>query len=132
MPKTTNYDLEKPDMNSTADIEVLNNNFDKIDTELFNKVDKVAGKSLSSNDFTNDLKEKLEGLQNFDSSEIDNHMENATKHITAVERASWNNKVDKVSGKVLSTNDYTNVDKAKVANTMSVDELKIRLIMGVV
>lgn len=37
---------------------------------LVNKVDKVLGKQLSTEDFTTALKEKLEGLTNFDSSEI--------------------------------------------------------------
>ena len=36
--------------------------FKSIVTALNNKVDKVSGKDLSSNDFTNDLKEKLEGI----------------------------------------------------------------------
>lgn len=46
------------------------------------------------------------------------HISDAVKHITAAERASWNtvtNKVDKVSGKQLSTNDYTAAEKTKLA-----------------
>ena len=34
----------------------------RINTELSGKVDKVSGKQLSTNDFTNDLKSKLEGI----------------------------------------------------------------------
>lgn len=37
-----------------------------LDEELENKVDKVDGKTLSTNDFTNSYKEKLEGLKNAD------------------------------------------------------------------
>ena len=37
-----------------------------------NKVDKVAGKGLSSNDFTDALKTKLEGLSNYDDTELIN------------------------------------------------------------
>ena len=42
------------------------------------------------------------------------HISDAIKHITADERTLWNtvsNKVDKVSGKGLSTEDYTTVEK---------------------
>lgn len=42
--------------------------FDNIVAELGKKVDKVAGKTLSSNDFTNELRQKLEGLQQVDTS----------------------------------------------------------------
>lgn len=35
---------------------------EQVDTSLANKVDKVNGKQLSTNDFTNDLKVKLEGI----------------------------------------------------------------------
>lgn len=38
---------------------------DKV-TDWDNKVDKVTGKDLSSNDFTNDYKEKIDGLSNYD------------------------------------------------------------------
>lgn len=44
------------------------------------------------------------------------HTNNNEIHITATERTAWNNKVDKVNGKGLSSNDYTNDDKAKVQN----------------
>lgn len=37
----------------------------QVTTNLNGKVDKVVGKTLSSNDFTNELKTKLEGLSNY-------------------------------------------------------------------
>ena len=40
--------------------------------ELKNKVDKVAGKQLSTEDFTTLLKQKLDGLQNYDDTAITN------------------------------------------------------------
>ena len=43
------------------------------------------------------------------------HANDTTKHITTSERTAWNNKVDKVFGKGLSTNDYNDTEKAKVA-----------------
>ncbi len=46
------------------------------------------------------------------------HISDTVKHITAAERTLWNtvsNKVDKVSGKGLSSNDYTTTEKNKLA-----------------
>jgi len=68
---------------------------------LAQKVDKVAGKQLSTEDFTTALKNKLEGLPSsvYSKSEVNSLL---------------NNKVDKVSGKGLSTNDFTNAYKNKL------------------
>ncbi len=51
-------------------------------------------------------------------SELDTHTGNSTIHITNTERSLWNtvaDKVDAVSGKGLSTNDYTTAEKTKLA-----------------
>lgn len=45
------------------------------DTELDKKVDKVDGKGLSTNDFTTELKEKLEGLENYDATALEARIE---------------------------------------------------------
>lgn len=66
---------------------------------ISNKVDKIDGKSLSTNDFTNDLKTKLD--------ELDTNAELTTK---------LGNKVDKVEGKSLSTNDFSNNYKSMLDN----------------
>lgn len=42
-----------------------------LDSSVRNKVDKIDGKGLSTEDFTTVLKQKLESLKNFDSSEIE-------------------------------------------------------------
>lgn len=68
-------------------------------TVLDSKVDKVEGKDLSQEDFTTELKSKLDGLSNYDDSTI---------------TETLSNKVDKISGKGLSTNDYTTEEKAKL------------------
>lgn len=57
--------------------------------------------------------------------EIDDAVDQAHWHdnkivldeITDTDITNWNNKVDKVAGKRLSTNDYTDADKAKVSNS---------------
>ena len=68
-------------------------------TALDSKVDKVEGKGLSQEDFTTELKSKLNGLSNYDDSTI---------------TEALSNKVDKISGKGLSTNDYTTEEKTKL------------------
>ena len=43
-----------------------------VDSEVAKKVDKVSGKQLTTEDFTSALKAKLEGLSNYDDTEIEN------------------------------------------------------------
>lgn len=69
-----------------------------------NKVDKVAGKQLSTEDYTSAEKTKLAGLSNYDDTEV-------KADIAALDA----NKVDKVAGKQLSTEDYTTAEKTKLA-----------------
>lgn len=115
-----------------------------------------AGKGLSANDFTNALKQKLEGLVNFDDTQIQaklttleqrldtilgdgassaidtfNEIEaflqgitdtetltgllaDLKAEITAERNTALVSKVDKVTGKGLSTNDYTDTEKKKL------------------
>jgi hypothetical protein len=61
---TINYNLILPDKGENYDVEVANTNNKIIDTQLRNKVEKVPGKNLSSNDFTNAYKNKIDSLQN--------------------------------------------------------------------
>lgn len=61
---TQNCNLVLPKKSENYDVEVANTNNKIIDTQLGNKVEKVPGKGLSSNDFTNNYKNKLDTLQN--------------------------------------------------------------------
>ena len=80
------------------------------DQDLSGKVDKVAGKELSTNDLTNGLK------SNYDTAYADAHVHS---NEAALDNVSGTNtgdqdlsgKVDKISGKGLSTNDLTNALK---------------------
>ena len=93
-----------------------------LNTALNEKVDKVSGKVLSTNDYTNAEKTKLAGIEananNY--SHPSSHpasiiTETSEKRfVTDNEKATWNNKVDKISGKGLSTNDYTTEEKNKL------------------
>ena len=108
-----------------------------ITAALNNKIDKVTGKDLSTNDFTTALKDKLDSLSNTsyspatestdglmsstDKTKLNNIEEGAQKNtvsaadITAVNTA-LDLKVDKITGKGLSTNDYTDAEKTKLAS----------------
>ncbi|MBD5158892.1 MAG: hypothetical protein HDT23_01430 [Ruminococcus sp.] len=106
------------------------------------KVDKVAGKSLSTNDFTDEYKAKIDGTdkqitdkiakiianapEDFDtlkeiSDWIESHEDSASAMNTAI-----NNKVDKVSGKGLSTNDFTTTLKNKLDGLSNYDDTSIK------
>ena len=85
--------------------DIYDETLDKYQTDInqelkSNKVDKVDGKQLSTEDFTTSFKTKLEGLNNYNDTDIKNQL---------------NSKVDKVTGKSLSTNDYTTTEKNKLA-----------------
>lgn len=68
----------------------------KIQSSLFKKVDKVDGKALSTNDFTDAYKEKLMGIK---TEELHNHAnKTALDAITQTKMESWDAKSD-FSGK---------------------------------
>lgn len=86
------------------------------------KVDKVTGKGLSANDFTDVLKAKLENLSNYD----DTAVKSLISAETTAREAADNLKVDKVSGKGLSANDFTNADKNKLESLSNYDDTEVR------
>lgn len=59
---TDNYDLILPNENENYDVQVANTNNIAIDRILKGKIDKIVGKDLSTNDFTNLYKKKLDAL----------------------------------------------------------------------
>lgn len=100
------------------------------------KVDKVDGKGLSEEDFTTALKTKLEGLSNYDDTDIKNDiasLDTAYKtadtaleeKITANEQAIAT-KVDKVDGMGLSQENFTTVEKTKLTGLSKYDDTAIK------
>ena len=89
-------------------------------TKLNKKVDKVAGKSLiDDTEIT-----RLASVENYDDTAIKADIAkkaDATAMSTALE-----GKVDKVEGKVLSSNDYTTAEKEKLAGLSNYDDADIR------
>lgn len=107
--------------NSMSDISTnpVQNNIIKsyIDNLLQNKVDKVTGKGLSTNDYTTTEKNKLAGIESGATAIlIDSFLseEGQAADAKAVGDALAQ-KVSSVSGKGLSTNDYTTAEKDKLA-----------------
>ena len=87
-------------------------------TALGNKVDKVSGKGLSENDYTTAEKQKLAGIEagankTVVDSSLSGSSENPVQNKVIYEALA--EKVDKVSGKGLSENDYTTSEKQKLA-----------------
>jgi len=81
-----------------------------VQTALNTKVDKVSGKGLSTNDYTTDEKNKLAGISpNATRVVVDSSLSSSSTN--AIENKAVYNalskKVDAVSGKGLSTNDFT-------------------------
>ena len=96
-----------------------------------NKVDKIPGKGLSTNDFTNSYKAKVDNLdtdigkqlegkvdkvlgKQLSTNDFTNFYKNKLDGMSSDIDAKIANKVDKIPGKGLSTNDFTNSYKAKV------------------
>lgn len=102
-----------------------------------NKVDKVTGKGLSTEDYTTAEKTKLAGIaagaqvntvtsvagktgavtlakNDVGLGSVDNTSD-ASKPVSTAQQAALNGKVDKVTGKGLSAEDYTTAEKTKLA-----------------
>ena len=81
------------------------------------KVDKVTGKGLSTNDYTTEEKTKLAGIANNATKiEIDANLNTTGKAADAKATGdALATKVDKVTGKSLSTEDYTTAEKTKLS-----------------
>jgi hypothetical protein len=99
----------------------LKANATDVTTSLATKVDKVLGKGLSTNDFTTAEKDKLTAITGINTGDQDlsgyatnialDLKANATDVTTSLAT-----KVDKVTGKGLSTNDFTTAEKDKLTS----------------
>lgn len=72
---------------SDIDIENQTNNTVATKKDISNKVDKVEGKQLSSNDYTDDDKTKLSGLSNYDDTNIKKEISEITDAIRDMDAA---------------------------------------------
>lgn len=106
------------------------------------KVDKISGKGLSTNDYTTDEKNKLAGIATgANKTTVDSSLSTSSTNpvqnkvvtaeinnlstlvgdtsVSSQITTAIANKVDKVNGKGLSTNDYTTTEKNKLAGIAS-------------
>ena len=111
----------------------LKANASDVATSLSSKVDKVTGKELSTNDYSNAEKAKLAAITgtNTGDQDLSSYATNTALALKANASdvntslglkanasdvtTSLSSKVDKVTGKELSTNDFSDAEKAKLA-----------------
>lgn len=98
---------------------------------LDNKVDKVSGKDLSTNDFTDAYKQQIDdnktAIETLNGNStvvgsVDSKVSTAYSNATSYTDTECAKKVDKVSGKGLSTNDFTDELKTKLDNLENYDD----------
>ncbi len=58
--------------------------------------------------------------------ELIDHANNLIIHVTQSDKTNWNNKVDKLPGKGLSSNDFTTEEKAKLESLQNYDDSEVK------
>jgi hypothetical protein len=122
MQTTGNLGLKKPEGTDVVDIADLNGNADILDTAVSSKVDKVAGKQLSTEDYTTAEKTKLAGVAagantythpaNHPPSIITQDASN--RFVTDTEKAAWNGKAGTTVATTTVAGLQSASDKAKL------------------
>lgn len=93
-----------------------------ISSAISGKVDKVTGKDLSTNDFTDAYETKLQGIDDqANKTIVDNALDSTSSNPVqnSVIKSALDGKVSTENGKGLSTNDYTTTEKNKLAGIES-------------
>lgn len=132
-----------------VEVSSVENAINELNTQ---KVNVETGKGLSTEDYTTNEKQKLEGIEenannyvlpsdvvqdanyvhtdnnftNNDKSKLNNLSNYDDTNIKSNIKELQDNKVDKVTGKQLSTNDYTNEEKEKLSNLVNYDDTEVK------
>ncbi len=122
---TPNYNLKKPDGSDFIHVADLNGNFDAIDSQM------KANSTPSWNSITNkpelytksEVDDLLENVEIDVDSALSDSSENPVQN--KVIKSALDNKVDKVNGKGLSTNDYTTAEKSKLEGIAAGAEVNV-------
>lgn len=122
MQTTGNLGLKKPEGTDVVDIADLNGNADILDTAVSNKVDKVAGKQLSTEDYMTAEKTKLAGVAaganayvhpaNHPASVITQDASN--RFVTDAEKTAWNAKASTAAATTSAAGLQSAADKVKL------------------
>jgi len=122
MQTTGNLGLKKPEGTDVVDIADLNGNADILDTAVSSKVDKVAGKQLSTEDYTTAEKTKLAGVAaganayvhpaNHPASVITQDASN--RFVTDAEKTAWNAKASTAVATTSTAGLQSAADKVKL------------------
>ena len=128
MPKyTENYNLILPEQPETYNVDVANTNNKEIDSILENKVDKIPGKGLSTNDFTNEHLQKLNKIQNYNDKEVREAIDSLN-----TKQDSQSTKVEKIEKDLESIKsknteqdkNITDIQTEQTTQNESIEELK--------
>ena len=105
----------------------------EVETLLNNKVDKISGKGLSTNDFTTAYKTKLDGIATGANNYVHPNDTN-TRHVTDSEKSTWNSKAD---GNHNHDSNYLKLSGGSVSGSLTVlgtaasNSFKVRGIQGI-
>ncbi|MGO4347520.1 WD40 repeat domain-containing protein [Paenibacillus sp. MCAF9] len=122
MQTTGNLGLKKPEGTDVVDIADLNGNADILDTAVSNKVDKVAGKQLSTEDYTTAEKTKLAGVAAGANAYVHpaNHpasviiQDASNRFVTDAEKTAWNAKASTAVATTSTAGLQSAADKVKL------------------
>ena len=87
---------------------------EKLLTIIDNKVDKIEGKGLSTNDYSNEAKAEVAKIADKVDKVAGKGL--STNDFSDEAKAELSNKVDKIAGKGLSDNNFSNAEKQKLAD----------------
>ena len=114
--------LETDNAKNKSDISNLQKDNETNKTNISNlrnsKVDKIEGKGLSTEDFTTQLKTKLEGLENYNDTEIQEKIQTIEGKVQTLEDDNASNKtnISTLQGKVTNLEKDNTTNKGNISN----------------
>lgn len=125
--QTTNLNLTKQAENEYYDINIINENLDKIDQADGENVKKVAGKGLSTEDYTTEEKTKLAGVEDGANNYIHPASHNASiinqdstrRFVSDTEKATWNAAEQTANQNVVKIGNLTTLTTTEKTSTVN-------------
>ena len=133
----TENTTNKSDISSLKSDNTTNKeNISTLQEQVSNKVDKVEGKGLSTNDYTTEEKQKLAGLKNYDDTEIKQNIadikeEQQTQNKNIEQNTTKNKEQDELISKLKSALINVETEEAKSLHIEDASEVPAQLkVMG--